>query len=130
MLRTRSLPTLPSNLKEGEIDDKPVVDTRKTAERRRDCMDKAFCLFNFNCLGRCYGRSILQSGTVRLDHPVHNDDIAKKYLPMFNTMSLSIRSIETLFEVFQLIDADGSGMFNQVYNLSSFDPNTAAIVTY
>ena len=72
-------------------------------------MDYAFCLFNFNCLGRCYGRSLLQSGVIRSDHPVHNDLIAKKYLPMFNTLSLSIRAIETLYEVFQLIDGDGSG---------------------
>jgi hypothetical protein len=106
---SRRTPTLPSTLKNGEIDDNPVADTRRRAERRRDCMDYAFCLFNFNCLGRCYGRSLLQSGKVRADHPVHNDEVAKKYLPMFNTMSLSIKSIETLYEIFQLIDADGSG---------------------
>ena len=51
----------------------------------------------------------MQSGVVRSDHPVHNDDDAKKYLPMFNTLSLSIRSIETLYEIFQLIDCDSSG---------------------
>ena len=82
---------------------------RKAALQRQTCMDYAFCLFNFNCIGRCYGRRLLQSGTIRQDHPLHNDDHARKYLPMFNTMSLSIKSIETLYEVFQLIDADNSG---------------------
>jgi len=86
-----------------------VTDTRKAALQRQTCMDYAFCLFNFNCIGRCYGRRLLQSGTIRQDHPLHNDDHARKYLPMFNTMSLSIKSIETLYEVFQLIDADNSG---------------------
>ena len=105
----QSAPVVPKNLKEASVNDNPVLDTRKQAERRRDCMDYAFCLFNFNCLGRCYGRSLLQSGVIRSDHPVHNDLIAKKYLPMFNTLSLSIRAIETLYEVFQLIDGDGSG---------------------
>ena len=56
-----------------------------------------------------YGRSLLHSSAVRNDHPLHNDPAASAYLPMFSRMSLSIRSIETLFEIFQLIDADGSG---------------------
>ena len=103
-------PVLPSNMSQASsIDEKPVVDTRKIARRRQSLQNNLFCLFNFNCLGRCYGRSLLQSGVVRSDHPVHNDDDAKKYLPMFNTLSLSIRSIETLYEIFQLIDCDSSG---------------------
>ena len=88
----------------------PASDAAKSsAARRQSCMTRVWCITNYCCLGRVYGRSLLHSSTVRADHPLHNDPTANAYLPMFSRMSLSIRSIETLFEVFQLIDADGSG---------------------
>ena len=80
-----------------------------SAARRQSCMTRVWCITNYCCLGRMYGRSLLHSSSVRADHPLHNDPAAAAYLPMFSRMSLSIRSIETLFEIFQLIDADGSG---------------------
>mgnify|MGYP000854724265 CR=1 FL=1 len=86
-----------------------AADTTSSAARRQSCMTRVWCITNYCCLGRMYGRSLLHSSKVRADHPLHNDPIAAAYLPMFSRMSLSIRAIETLFEIFQLIDADGSG---------------------
>ena len=69
------------------------------------------CFFTYGqCLGRRFGKSLLSSKAVRPHHPLYSDPIASKHLKLFfDTMDLSPRAIEKLYDVFQKIDTDRSG---------------------
>ena len=72
------------------------------------------CFFSYGtCLGRKFGESLLMSNNRNPQHPVYHqqsDSLPPILFKMFRTqLKLSPKAIEELYDIFLLIDCDGSG---------------------